>query len=127
MQSKERIFYIAKILVLITIIIWFLLDKDEVYVDQYQDQINALNSKIDSLHTINDDLVFKIDTLNNKIVTLDNEINKQDKQIFTLKKKTNEKIKRVDLFNDDELERFFTERYRYYIDSAEKTDSTSSN
>tara|TARA_R100001244_G_scaffold102564_1_gene76421 strand:+ start:1376 stop:1759 length:384 start_codon:yes stop_codon:yes gene_type:complete len=127
MSSKERIFYILKILVLISIIIWFLFDKDEVYVDQYQNQINALNSKIDSLHTINDDLVYKIDTLNNQIITLDKEINKQDKQIFTLKKKTNEKVKRVDLFNDDELSKFFAERYRYYYDSAKKTDSTSSN
>ena len=127
MQSKERIFYIAKIFILISIIVWFLFDKDEPYVNQYQDQINALNSKIDSLHTANDGLVYKIDTLNNQIFTLDKEINKQDKQIFTLKKKTNEQINRVNLFNDDELERFFTERYRYYIDSTEKTDSTSSN
>tara|TARA_R100001443_G_scaffold115410_3_gene133115 strand:+ start:110 stop:493 length:384 start_codon:yes stop_codon:yes gene_type:complete len=127
MSSKERIFYIAKIFILISIIVWFLFDKDEPYVNQYQDQINALNSKIDSLHTANDDLVYKIDTLNGQILTLDKEINKQDKQIFTLKKKTNEQINRVDLFNDDELERFFTERYRYYIDSTEKADSTSSN
>ena len=77
MQSKERIFYIAKIFILISIIIWFLFDKDEVYVDQYQSQINALNSKIDSLHTANDGLVFKIDTLNKQIFTLDKEINKQ--------------------------------------------------
>tara|TARA_B100002019_G_scaffold260500_1_gene246641 strand:- start:873 stop:1256 length:384 start_codon:yes stop_codon:yes gene_type:complete len=127
MSSKERIFYIAKIFVLISIIVWFLVDKDEPYVSQYQNQINALNSKIDSLHTANDDLIYKIDTLNGQILTLDKEINKQDKQIFTLKKKTNEQINRVDLFNDDELERFFTERYRHYFDSIKKADSSSSN
>ena len=33
------------------------------------------------------------------------------------------KVNAVDSFDDDELERFFTERYGQYIDSIEKTNS----
>lgn len=127
MSYKERIFYIAKILVLIIIIIWFLFRDNEPYVADYQNQINALNSKIDSLHSINDKLNFKIDTLNLQINSLDKEIIKQDKQIYNLKEQTNEKIIAVDSFGDDELERFFADRYRQYLDSIAKTDSSSSN
>ena len=121
MSSKERIFYIVKIFILISIIIWFLLDNKEDYVGDYQNQINALNSKIDSLHHINDDLTYKIDTLNDQISSLDSEINNQDNLIKNLRIKTNEKVKAVDNFNDDELYQFFTERYRHVIDSLRKT------
>ena len=83
-------------------------------------------SNQDESTNINDGLEYKIDTLNQQVVKLDKEIDKQDKKIVTLKYKVNEKINSVDNFNDDELERFFTERYRY-IDSIKKTDSSSSN
>ena len=59
--------------------------------------------------------------------SLDKEIVKQDKQIYNLKEQTNEKIIAVDSFGDDELERFFADRYRQYLDSIAKTDSSSSN
>ena len=127
MSSRERIFYILKIFILIFIIIWFLFDKDELYVDRYQNQINALNSKIDSLHHINDDLTYKIDTLNDQISSLDSEINNQDNLIKNLRIKSNEKVRAVDNFNNDELYRFFSERYGQYLDSIRKADSKTSN
>tara|TARA_Y100000114_G_scaffold153685_1_gene174125 strand:+ start:210 stop:596 length:387 start_codon:yes stop_codon:yes gene_type:complete len=126
-SSKERFFYILKIVVLISILVWLLFVREEDYVDEYQFQIDALNTKIDSLHNINDDLVYKIDTLNNKILTLDNEITNADNLIKTLRIKTNEKVKAVDNFNDDELYQFFAERYFYAIDSIRKADSKTGN
>ena len=127
MSSKERIFYILKIFILISIIIWFLFGENEEYVSEYQNQINALNSKIDSLHNINDNLTYKIDTLNDQILSLDNELVNQDNLIKTLRIKSNEKVKAVDNFNDDELYQFFTERYFYAIDSIRKADSKTGN
>ena len=99
----------------------------ENYVDDYTTKIEALEAKVDSLHSINDDLSHKIDTLNTQISSLDKEIVNQDNLIKNLRIKTNEKVKAVDNFNDDELYQFFTERYRQYLDSIRKTDSKTSN
>ena len=128
MLFSERFINSAKVLVLLLIILWLLFrDKGEEYEAQYQAQIEALNSKIDSLHNINDDLTYKIDTLNTQILSLDKEINNQDNLIKNLRIKTNEKDRAVDNFNDDELYQFFTERYRHVIDSIRKTGGQTSN
>ena len=128
MLFSERFINSAKVLVLLLIILWLLFrDKGEEYEAQYQAQIEALNSKIDSLHNIYDDLTNKIDTLNTQILSLDKEINNQDNLIKNLRIKTNEKVRAVDNFNDDELYQFFTERYRHVIDSIRKTGSETGN
>jgi cell division protein FtsL len=127
MGYKERVIYILKIIVLICIIVWLLYSDRERYVEEYNAKIEALEQKVDSLHHINDELTFKIDTLNGQISKLDQQIDLKDNRIRTLKWKVNEKVNAVDSFDDDELERFFTERYRQYIDSVEKTNSKISN
>ena len=127
MGYKERVIYILKIVVLICIIVWLLYTDRERYVEEYNAKIEALEQKVDSLHGINDELTFKIDTLNGQISKLDQQIDLKDNRIRTLKWKVNEKVNAVDSFDDDELERFFTERYGRYIDSIEKTNSETSN
>jgi len=125
--NRERIICYSLIFVLLSALIYFIFIGDEKYVEDYNLKIDALEAKVDSLHHINDDLVFKIDTLNQEIVKLDKEIYNQDKRIVTLKVKVNEKVNSVDNFNDDELTRFFTERYGQYLDSIKKASSSSSN
>ena len=127
MGYRERVIYILKILVLICIIVWLLYTDRERYVEEYNAKIEALEQKVDSLHHINDGLTFKIDTLNGQIIKLDQQIDLKDNRIRTLKWKVNEKVNAVDSFNDDELERFFTERYRQNLDTVEKTNSKTSN
>ena len=127
MESKERVIYILKIIVLFCIIFWLLFSDEEEYVEDYNAKIVALGQKVDSLHHINDELTFKIDTLNGQISKLDQQIDLKDNRIKTLKWKVNEKVNAVDSFDDNELERFFTERYRQHIDSIEKTNSKTSN
>ena len=126
MSSKERIITYSVIFILLSTLIYFVFLGDERYVEDYNLKIDALEAKVDSLHHINDDLVFKIDTLNQEIVKLDSEIESQDKKIVTLNIKVNEKVNSVDNFNDDELLKFFTERYRK-INSTESTDSEARN
>ena len=126
MLSKERVITYSIIFILLSTLIYFVFLGDERYVEDYNLKIDALEAKVDSLHHINDDLVFKIDTLNQEIVKLDSEIESQDKKIVTLNIKVNEKVNSVDNFNDDELLKFFTERYRK-INSTESTDSEARN
>ena len=123
MGYRERVIYILKILVLICIIVWLLYTDRERFVEEYIAKIEGLEQKVESLHHINDGLTFKIDTLNGQIIKLDQQIDLKDNRIRTLKWKVNEKVNAVDSFNDDELERFFTERYRQYLDTVEKTNS----
>ncbi len=127
MGSKERVIYILKIIVLICILAWLLYTDEENYVDDYNAKIEALEEKVDSLHSINDNLTNKIDTLNFQISSLDKEIHNQDNLIKNLRIKTNEKVKAVDTFNNAELYKFFTERYRYHLDSLRRTDSETGN
>ena len=127
MAIKERVIYILKILVLICIIVWLLFTDRERYVEEYNAKIDALEQKVDSLHGINDELTFKIDTLNTQLNSLDKEIDIKNKRISNLRYEINTKINAVDDFNDDELERFFTERYSSILDSIKKTNSKISN
>ena len=109
------------------IIVFTFFNKKEDYVEEYNAKIKALEQKVDSLHHINDELTFKIDTLNVQIGKLDKELDLKDNRINNLRYEISTKVDAVDNFNDDELERFFTERYRQYIDSIEKTNSETSN
>ena len=127
MGYKERVIYILKIIVLICIIAWLLFTDRERYVEEYNAKIEALEQKVDSLHGINDELTFKIDTLNTQIKGLDKEISLKNSRINNLKYEISTKVDAVDDFNDDELERFFTERYRELLDSIAKTNSETSN
>ena len=127
MGYKERVVYILKIIVLICIVAWLLFTDRERYVEEYNAKIEALEQKVDSLHGINDELTFKIDTLNTQIKGLDKEIGLKNSRINNLKYEISTKVDAVDNFNDDELERFFTERYRELLDSIAKTNSETSN
>ena len=109
------------------IIVFTFFNKKEDYVEEYNAKIKALEQKVDSLHNKNDELTFKIDTLNVQISKLDQELDLKDNRINNLRYEISTKVDAVDNFNDDELERFFTERYRQYLDSIKKTHSTSSN
>lgn len=109
------------------IVVFAFFDKKEDYVEEYNAKIEALEQKVDSLHGINDELTFKIDTLNIQIGKLDQELDLKDNRINNLRYEISTKVDAVDSFNDDELERFFTERYRQYLDSIAKANSASSN
>ncbi len=127
MSSKERFLYIAIVFFSAYYLINMYSSNEDKYINEYNSKIEALESKINSLHNINEELTLEIDTLNGQIIKLDQEISKQDSKIVTLKRQTNEKVNNVDSFGDDELEQFFTERYRQYLDSIKKTNSQTSN
>ena len=127
MSSKERFLYIAVIFFGVYYLISMYSSNEEEYITKYNSKIEALNNKINSLHNVNENLTLEINELTTQISALDQEISKQNSKIVILKTQTNEKVNNVDSYRYDELEQFFTERYRQYLDSITKTNSKASN
>jgi|TARA_B100001778_G_C18578340_1_gene626144 uncharacterized protein YoxC len=100
-------------------IFWIINKKEEtVNVESYLKKIEMLEKKVDSLHTKNELLDKQADSLEIKVVEYDKKIRNLNYSINVIKKETNEKLNAVDMFGDDELERFFAERYAQQKDSV---------
>ena len=129
MFSKEKFLYIIILIfcgALSFSIFSSFFDKED-YIDLYNTKIENLEYKIDSLHHLNGKLTSKIDTLNIQVLYLDQELNSKNSKINNLKYEINSQIKAVDSFDDSELEKFFTNRYRQHLDSLKKSSSSSHN
>ena len=87
----------------------------DVDVESYQTEINILQQKIDSINNYNSELKVEADSLSNRIIEYDSKINRLNKTIIVIKNETQQKIDSVDFFGDDELERFFAERYKHIL------------
>jgi len=89
----------------------------ENYIKEYNDKIEALNIKIDSLHTVNEKLDEESVLLREKIDDYNIKIDELNILINVIKNETQQQVDIVDSFGDDELEKFFTERYQSQIDN----------
>ena len=113
MLNKERLIHYGVILLLFSVIIYFLSIGDERYIEKYNREIKQLQTQVDSLKNVNRKIYFEIDKLNLEVVSLDSTLNVKDLLIKKLKYKTNEETSAVDSFDNNKLNSFFTERYRY--------------
>ena len=89
----------------------------EVDVRAYELKIEMLEQKIDSIRIQNSALKIEADSLETKIASYDAVIEKLNSKIYVIKNETKQKVDAVDLFGDDELERFFADRYRQHSDT----------
>lgn len=118
MLDKKNIFNIVLIIVVFALLAFvFFRDDSEKYVKEYNNKIEALEQKVDSLHSGNDELKIHSKELEHKVAEYDDKIKKLNTRIYVIKKQTQQKLKAVDSFGDDELEQFFTNRYRQHTDS----------
>jgi len=114
MLNKERFIHYGVILLLFSVIIYFLSVGDPRYIGKYNNDIKQLKTQVDSLKNVNKKIYSEIDKLNLEVVSLDSTLNVKDLLIKKLKHKTNEEISAVDSFDNNKLNSFFTERYRYH-------------
>lgn len=106
------------LLCLTTLAIFFILKKKpELDIKKYEDQINALQSEINQLEGVNDSLVVEAAVLNEKVAEYDNQIKKLNTKINVIQEETKKKLDSVDRYNRDQLQKFFTDRYRVLGDS----------
>ena len=78
----------------------------------YRNLIENIQTKIDSAQVVNREIDTKIDSVTHKVVTVTNEIHQINKTITIVKKQTDEKANNIDKLSDNELELFFTSRYK---------------
>lgn len=101
-------------LIITGIVCYYLFTKNTPnYVEQYQQTIDSAQNNIDSLkiEIVKSDII--IDSLHKEIVVLDStNVVLRDKIIY-IKQQLNEKIDGVDNLTNDELSKFFTDRYSY--------------
>ena len=102
-------------------------DKIEVDVKSYENKIKALETTIDSTYTLNSELNDKILELDSSLEESRKKIQQLNGSIYRIKKETDEKLKTINSYSDDELLSFFTDRYRYLKDSIAKGNSKGSN
>jgi len=86
-------------------------------IENYEKQIQALEYKIDSLHSKNSILELEADSLELQLTESDKKIKQLNTRIYVIKRNTQKQLDAVDLFGDDELEQFFSKRYRQHSDS----------
>jgi len=98
-------------------IFWIINEKEDIDVQSYLKKIEMLEKKVDSLHTKNEALDKQADSLELQLGEYDKKIRNLNNSINVIKRETNEKLNAVNNLTDDELERYFTERYRQYKDS----------
>lgn len=127
-MNKTNIILIGIIAVLAAYILFFVQAPLKVDVKGYEVKIDSLQHTVDSIYVENGKLDNQIAEYETEVVFQDNKIQSLKDKLVLIKQETHEKVKSVDSFTDDELERFFTERYQRLIsDSTAKADSTSGN
>ena len=94
-------------------LIYFFFGGNDIDVDvkAYQIKIDLLEKKIDSIQIKNDSLQLEANSLFSKIDEKNIQIQKLNKSIYVIKRNTKKQLDAVDSFGDDELERFFANRY----------------
>jgi predicted RNase H-like nuclease (RuvC/YqgF family) len=98
---------------LILLLLWNLFSTNNIKTDikSYKNNIEQLQIKVDSANIVDKKITSKIDSVQQKVTVISKEIQIIDKNIDIIRKKTNEKVNYIDMFDANELEQFFTNRY----------------
>lgn len=107
------------ILICITALaIFFILQKTpEIDIEKYETEINILQQKILVLEGLNDSLQLESRELEVKLASYDEKLKNLNKEVNVIKRETKAKLDSIDKFGDDELEKFFSDRYYTKTDS----------
>ena len=95
----------------------FLNTKIRTNIQEYEDKIDNLLTKVDSVNLVNRQIDGKINSLHSQIEVIDSDISNVQASIKKIKQKTNEKVNSVDQFSFTDLEQFFSVRYQNRLDS----------
>ena len=101
----------------------FINNKIRTNIKEYEDKIDNLKTKIDSVNILNKELDNNINSLHTQMEVIDLDISNVKSNISVIKRRTNEQVNSVDQFTFTELQQFFTARYS---DQIRRPDCTAS-
>lgn len=112
---KRKIIYYVVVFLLGALGMYFIMKKPiDVDLDPYLQRIEQAENTIDSLERINDSLKVEADSIYNIITLHDKEIKELTEELKDTKQKYEEALDNVQSYTNDELEQFFTNRYKRY-------------
>jgi hypothetical protein len=113
MTNVNRIIMVFLIIIGIAVIYnAFTSIKIKTDVEKYENKIDSIQSKVDSVTLVNKVLDDKLSHVDESVATITNEIHHVDNNITVIKEKTNEKVISVDTFTNPQLTGFFSDRYK---------------
>lgn len=107
------IIIIVTLILILGLLISSIIRESDNKIETYRSTIDSAQHNIDILkqEIVESDII--IDSLHKEIVVLDSVNVLLKYKIIDIKQQLNEKIDGVDLLTNDELGKFFTERYKY--------------
>lgn len=105
--------------VIITLLLYNIVNTKDIKTNiaEFEQKIDSIQKEMDSITELNKELDNKINSLHSEIELIDGDINRVQNNITTIKNNTNEKVRSIDIFGDNELELFFAEWARQHKDS----------
>jgi hypothetical protein len=105
------------LLCITTLCVFFMLrERPKLDIKKYEDRISSLQSIIDTLEGVNEDLKIEAAILVEKIHQYDTIIDGLSKEIELVKDETQKRLDSVDRYNRDQLQKFFSKRYKGSVD-----------
>lgn len=118
---KERNIFIACVIILLLIYNVLISINIKTDINYYENNIQDIQTKIDSVNQLNKALDKKLNSLNIQLQSIDSTIVNVNYSIENIKQKTDEQINSVDNFTFNELEQFFSNRYKTRLNSSSES------
>ena len=87
-------------------------ERPKLDIQKYEDQINSLQSEINSLEQANDSLMIEEALLNEKITEYDNTIYELNKEMDEIQNETQKKLDSINFYSKLDIQKFFSNRYK---------------
>ena len=101
------------LLCITTLCVFFMLkERPKLDIKKYESRTSDLQGKIDTLENVNEDLKIEAAILVEKIQEYDTIIQSLNNEIELVQDETKKKLDSVDRYNRDQLQKFFSNRYK---------------
>jgi peptidoglycan hydrolase CwlO-like protein len=101
------------LLCITTLAVFFMLkERPKLDIQKYEDQINSLQSEINSLEQANDSLMIEEALLNEKITEYDNTIDELNHEMNEIQNETQKKLDSINFYSKLDIQKFFSNRYK---------------
>lgn len=114
MDKIKQYYQLILILVLLIALTFSVITRPESnQVDEYviKNQIDTLESRLEYNEKLKEEYARSISLLSDSVITLNKQIKRNNRKLSTLQEEYDEKISAIDAFTDDDITRYFAERY----------------